>query len=79
MYPVECRTWFQLLDELGGQPEEASRNLNPEGNWFLGKPKDTILQMDLAALKAKKEGFKLATFGTCTTPLFGDTDKICAK
>ncbi|KIL57481.1 hypothetical protein M378DRAFT_27965 [Amanita muscaria Koide BX008] len=79
VYPVEHRTWAQLLD----QPEKPAQISvgKQENNFYLGKPLTSVLQLDLAASNTKKGGFKLAVFGTSIAGIFKgeDVEAICAK
>ena len=55
--------------------------MGPESNWFLGTAKNSTLRLNPTGpgSKPQKGGFKLAIFGTSTTPLAGDITVICAK
>ncbi|KAM6489625.1 hypothetical protein JOM56_014947 [Amanita muscaria] len=79
VYPVEQRTWEQLLDQRA-KPAEISVGKN-ENNFYLGKPLTSVLQLDLTASNTKKGGFKLAVFGTSIAAIFkGEgAEAICAK
>ncbi|KIL64085.1 hypothetical protein M378DRAFT_11669 [Amanita muscaria Koide BX008] len=79
VYPVEQRTWEQLLDQRA-KPAEISVGKN-ENNFYLGKPLTSVLQLDLAASNTKRGGFKLAVFGTSIAAIFkGEgAEAICAK
>ena len=75
VYPVERRTWVQLI----GQPTQVS--IDKENNFYLGTAQASILQLDLSAANVKKGSFKLTAFGTSTTAVFGGegVQEICAK
>ena len=58
--------------------------LELKGKWFnykhyLGPAKDMTLRLDLSPKNQKKGGFKLASFGTASQLVFGDTFDVCAK
>jgi Alpha-kinase family len=81
VYPVECRTWAQLLDQTAEQTQIVS-SIGKEGNnFYLGKPLTSTLQLDLTASNVKKGGFKVAAFGTSMPGVFkaGCAEAICAK
>jgi len=79
VYPVEHRSWAELLDDARGPCKVVSDKMNPVVNWFLGEPKDAMLHLDLSESKQKKSRFKLAVLGSCTVPLVGMTNDICTK
>ena len=82
VYPVECRTWAQLLDESASEPT-TQISIGKLGNkLYLGKPTPSTLQLDLNASNLKKGGFKLAAFGTSMPGVLkegADSEAICAK
>ena len=88
MYPIERRTWTQLLDQAE-QPEPAKpsemsigRDLK-SNNFYLQSPRTSVLHLDLANSNLKKGGFKLAAFGTSMPAIFNSkaegAEDICAK
>jgi hypothetical protein len=79
VYPVECRTWAQLLDQAAKLTQISIRK--EEKNFYLGKPMTSTLQLDLIISNIKKGSFKLAAFGTSMPAVFKDrrTEAICAK
>jgi hypothetical protein len=85
VYPVECRTWAQLLDsDQTAKPNPSQISFGKEGNnFYLGKPLTSTLQLDLTTSNLKKGGFKLAAFGTSIPGVFkvgcADSEAICAK
>jgi len=82
VHPVECRTWIQLVDQdEEPTPSQMSITSKEGKSFYLGKPLTSILQLDLAASKVKKGGFKLAAFGTSMPGVFkGEgAEAICAK
>ena len=91
MYPVECQTWTQLLDQTtksqAAGPSTTQISIGKEGNnFYLGKPTTSTLQLDLTTSNLKKGGFKLAAFGTSMPGVFkaagchsADSEPICAK
>lgn len=46
---------------------------------YLGSAKDMTLRLDFSPKNQKKGGFKLASFGTASQQVFGDTYDVCAK
>jgi hypothetical protein len=46
---------------------------------YLGPAKDMTLRLDFSPKKQKKGGFKLASFGTASQHVFGNTFDVCAK
>jgi hypothetical protein len=92
VYPVECRTWAQLLDrdqtvEPGPTSHGNQISIGKEGkNFYLGKPMTSTLQLDLTPSNLKKGSFKLAAFGTSMPGVLkagchdaADSEAICAK
>ena len=83
VYPVECRTWEQLLNHA--ESAELPRlPMNEQGpNYYFQNPLTSTLQLDLAISRMKKGGFKLAAFGTSMSAIFNTkakgTEAICAK
>ena len=79
MYPVECQTWVQLLDQAA-KPNQIS--IGKEGNnFYLGKLLPSTLQLDLMTSNIKNGSFKLAAFGTSMPAVFkaGRAEAICVK
>ena len=46
---------------------------------YLGPAKDMTLRLDFSLKNQKKGGFKLASFGTASQHIFGETSDVCAK
>lgn len=83
VYPVECRTWAQLLNQTAEPTTSTQISIGKEGNnFYLGKPMPSTLQLDLTASNLKNGGFKLAAFGTSMPSVLKegvDSGAICAK
>jgi alpha-kinase family protein len=83
VYPVEFRTWAQLLDQTADSEPSNEISVGKEGNsFYLGKPRPSALQLDLTPSKVKKGGFKLAAFGTSMPGVLiesANSEAICAK
>jgi len=82
--------YIQLSVELGEQLLDAENAELPQNlmklehhNFYFKNPRTTTLQLDLAMLNMKKDGFKLAAFGTSMPAIFnskaGDSELICVK
>ncbi len=82
MYPVECRTWEQLLDAEDVELPQNSMKMDCH-DFYFQKPRTSTLQLDLAMSSMKKGGFKLAAFGTSMPTIFnlkaGHSEAICVK
>ena len=70
VYSVKHYTMKDLL-ELKGKRFDYKH--------YLGPAKDMTLRLDLSPKNQKKGGFKLASFGTASQQVFGDTFDVCAK